>query len=143
MGRVHYVCSKEIHGREQAPQKIHHARQRALVAAAILDVLRELSTAYLGRKRFGSCADELALLAAVFVGQAEGKPMATAKVAEYAGVARASAIRKLDRLVKRGIVEKVGRRYALPAHVVNGPAVLRAADAARKRIRRAAAAIGS
>lgn len=109
----------------------------------MLDVMRAFCAAYLGRKRFGSCADELVLLAAVFVGQAEGKPMATAKVAEYAGVARASAIRKLDRMVKRGIVEKVGRRYVLPARVVNSAAVLRAADAARKRIRRAAAAMAS
>ncbi|MFV8595070.1 hypothetical protein [Ralstonia pseudosolanacearum] len=122
-------------------QKIHQAGQRALLASALLDVMRAFGAAYLGTEKFGARADELALLAAVFIGCAEGRPMATAKVAEYAGVARASAIRKLDRMVQRGIVEKVGRRYVLPAHVVNGTAVLRAADVARKRIRRAAAAM--
>jgi DNA-binding IclR family transcriptional regulator len=118
---------------------IQKARERAIVAKLMLDTMREFGAAYLKRKRFGSSADELLLLAAVLVGQAEGRPMATAKVAEYAGVARPSAIRKLDRMVKRGIVEKVDGRYLIPEHVANSARVLRAADAARKRIRRAAA----
>ncbi|AOK29858.1 hypothetical protein AQ611_10920 [Burkholderia singularis] len=87
------------------------------------------------------CTDELVLLAAVFVGCAEGRPMATTKIAAYAGVARPTAIRKPDRLVRQGIVVKIGRRYVLPARVVNSNVALRAADAARKRIRRAAAAL--
>ena len=112
---------------------IHHARERSIVATVMLDVRRAFGAAYLKRKRFGSSADELLLLAAVFVGQAEGRPMATAKVAEYAGVARPSAIRQ------RGLMEKSG---PIPDHVVNSAAVMKAATASRKRIRRSAAAIG-
>ncbi|PRG37574.1 helix-turn-helix domain-containing protein [Burkholderia multivorans] len=122
-------------------QKIHHARQRALLASTLLDVLRGFGAAYLRTERFGTHADELALLAAVFIGTAEARPMTAGKIAEYAGVARPSAIRKLDQLARRGIVEKVGRRYVLPVRVANGAAVMRAADASRKRIRRAAAAM--
>jgi len=118
---------------------IRHARERAIVAAAMLDVMRAFGAAYLGTARFGAHADEITLLMAVFIGTAEARPMTAAKIAEYAGVPRPSAIRKLDRLAKRGVVEKIGRRYLLPASVANSAPVMRAADAARKRIRRAAA----
>ncbi|WP_155755013.1 helix-turn-helix domain-containing protein [Burkholderia pseudomultivorans] len=123
-------------------QKIHKARQRALLARTMLDTLREFCAAYLSRKRFGSRADELVLLAAVFVGQAEGRPMNASKLAAYAGIPRPTVIRKLQALARRGVLERIdGGLYALPARVVNSAAVLRAADASRKRIRRAAAAI--
>lgn len=125
------------------PEPIRHARQRALVAVAMLDVLRAFGAAYLGRKRFGTHADELVLLAAVFVGQAEGRPMNASKLAAYAGIPRPTVIRKLKALARRGVLERLDDGlYALPARVVNSAAVLRAADASRKRIRRAAAALG-
>ncbi|ARK86989.1 helix-turn-helix domain-containing protein [Burkholderia pseudomallei] len=121
--------------------QIRNAHQRALVARALLDVLRAFGAAYLGHKRFGARADELVLLAAVFVGQAEGKPMNASKLAAYAGIPRPTVIRKLQTLARRGVLERIdGGLYALPARVVNSAAVLRAADASRKRIRRAAAA---
>jgi DNA-binding IclR family transcriptional regulator len=111
-------------------------RERVIVAKLVLEILREFGTGYLRTARFGTHADELILLAALVVG-----PTSTAKLAEYAGVARPSAIRKLDSMVRRGIVEKVDGRYVLSANVANSSRVLRAADAARKRIRRAAAAM--
>ncbi|KVX10607.1 hypothetical protein WL01_22490 [Burkholderia ubonensis] len=121
--------------------QIRNAHHRALVARALLDVLRAFGAAYLGHKRFGARADELVLLAAVFVGQAEGKPMNASKLATYAGIPRPTVIRKLQALARRGVLERIdGGLYALPARVVNSAAVLRAADASRKRIRRAAAA---
>jgi CRP-like cAMP-binding protein len=120
---------------------IHQARQRAIVAAAILDVLRAFGKAYLRTARFGTHADEIALLMTVFIGTVEARPMTAGKIAEYAGVPRPSAIRKLDRMAKRGVVEKVGRRYLMPASVANSAPVMRAANDARKRIRRAAAAM--
>lgn len=124
-------------------QKIHNASQRALVARALLDALRAFGAAYLGHKRFGARADELVLLAAVFVGQAEGRPMNASKLADYAGMPRPNVIRKLQALARRGVLERIDSGlYALPACVVNGAAVLRAADASRKRIRSAAAAMG-
>lgn len=123
-------------------QRINHARQRALLASALLDVLRAFGTAYLGHQRFGARADELVLLAAVFVGQAEGKPMNASKLAAYAGIPRPTVIRKLRALARRGVLERIdGGLYALPARVVNGATVMRAADVARKRIRRAATAM--
>lgn len=123
-------------------QSIRQARQRAALAAALLDVLRAFGAAYLGHKRFGARADELVLLAAVFVGQAEGKLMGASKLADYAGIPRPTVIRKLRALARRGVLERIdGGLYALPARVVNRAAVLHAADAARKRIRRAAAAM--
>jgi hypothetical protein len=94
-------------------------------------------------KRFGSCADELVLIAAVLIGQAEGKPMNASKLATYAGIPRTTVIRKLQALARRGVLERIDSGlYALPDRVVNSAPVLRAADASRKRIRRAAAALG-
>lgn len=85
-------------------QKIHNASQRALVARALLDALRAFGAAYLGHKRFGARADELVLLAAVFVGQAEGRPMNASKLADYAGMPRPTVIRKLQALARRGVL---------------------------------------
>ncbi len=122
--------------------EIRNARQRALLASAMLDVLRAFGAAYLGHKRFGARADELVLLAAVFVGQADGRPMNASKLADYAGIPRPTVIRKLKALARRGVLERIdGGLYALPACVVNSAAVLRAADASRKRIGSAAAAM--
>ncbi|MGA7438779.1 MAG: hypothetical protein WBW32_11715 [Luteibacter sp.] len=107
----------------------------------MLDVLRTFGAAYLGTDRFGTHADELALLMAVLIGTAESRPMTAAKIAGYAGVPRPSAVRKLDRLARRGVLEKIGRRYVLPASVADSAPVMRAAGEARKRIRRAADAM--
>lgn len=118
---------------------IHQGRQRAILAAAMLDVLRQFGQAYLKTDRFGTRADELALLMAVFIGTAESRPMTAAKIAGYAGVPPPSAVRKLDRLARRGVVEKIGRRYLMPASVANSAPVLRAANEAQRRLQLAAA----
>lgn len=59
-----------------------------MVAHTLLDVLRAFGEAYLRTERFGTQADEIALLMAVYIGTAEARPMTAGKIAEYASVPR-------------------------------------------------------
>lgn len=54
------------------------------------------------------------MIAAVIIGQVEGRPMPAAKLAEYAGMARPSAARRLRELQSSGIVTALdGGQYVL------------------------------
>jgi hypothetical protein len=79
-----------------------------------MDLMRILSKGLLGKERFAANADDLLLVAAVFVGQEEGKTMPAAKFAAYAGLPRPTAVRKLKELEAAGIVTALdGGRYVL------------------------------
>lgn len=120
---------------------IEHAQQRIVVAKTMLDIARLFSSSYFQDERFGSRADDLLLYAALFIGHAESKPMNASKLAEYAGLARPTVIRKLNAMEKRGSVKRIGDGFGLALSLVNSAAALRASEAARKRILSCAAAI--
>lgn len=113
--------------------------QRLTVLRLMLDLARILSAGILGQQRRATHADDLMLLAAVFIGQGEGRPMTAAKLAMYAGMARPTAIRKLQAFDQQGVVHLVdGRRYVLGAGIVNTPEADRAMREALRRVTLAA-----
>lgn len=123
------------------PDRIIQAKQRIIVARLTLDILRSFGTGYFQSKRYGSRADDLALCAALFIGQAEGRPLTAAKLATYAGQARPSVVRRLKEWLQAGFVERQGQGYVLALTVINGSDVVRAAKSAQKRLRSAAKAL--
>lgn len=77
----------------------HHSPQRAQLLRALLDVMRALHAGHLAGERFGANAPDVLLLAAVMVGQLEGWPMGTSKLADYVGWSRPSVVRRLGEMV--------------------------------------------
>lgn len=114
----------------------------AHVMRLAMDVMRVLSLGLLGDSRFAARADDVLLLAAVYIGQAEGKPMPAAKLAEYAGMARPTAVRKLKELEGAGIVIALdGGRYVLTDGRMDTQEAAQAVATAVRRVASAAAAL--
>lgn len=64
---------------------------------------------------FGSRLPLLMISAAVYLGTIEGRPMTASKLALFVGMPRASVIRRLGALCRRGAVERVGTSYRTPS----------------------------
>lgn len=73
---------------------------------ALLNTMRSLSMRFLVQRRFGTHAADVLLLGAVYIGQVEGKPMTAHKLAQYAGMPRGTAVRRLQRLEAMGLVRR-------------------------------------
>lgn len=71
----------------------------------IVDLLKTAGTPMEGGQ--GVSVDLALICSAVFIGQAEGRPMTAGKLAAYIGIPRPTIIRKLQLLHTRGIVAQV------------------------------------
>jgi hypothetical protein len=80
-------------------------RRGAITARLTIDLIRANIVAYKEGTDFDASASEVLLGAALFVGQAEGKPMTAAKAAAYIGMPRATAVRKLQEMKVGGVAE--------------------------------------
>lgn len=123
------------------PGEIIQTQQRVIVAKLLLDILRDFGASQLKTERFGTHSDDLLLHAALFIGQAEGRPMTAAKLATYAGLARPSVVRRLNEWSAAGLVERQGAGYVLPLAIVNSKGARQAAEAAQRRVVAAAQAL--
>lgn len=113
----------------------------AIVSVLQIEMMRTAVEVFLQEDGIARFADEALLCTAMFIGQAEGKPMTAAKIAEYIGMPRPSAIRKLHSLKIRGVVRQVdNRRWCIAVDVPEINARVSAAERAqRDNIRRATA----
>jgi CRP-like cAMP-binding protein len=121
------------------PHRIKHVHRRLVLLRMMLRVRELITVAYIGTDRPGSAADDVALIIGVFIGQAEGRPMTAAKLADYIGMPRPTVIRKLRALACRGLIEMDDGCVRLPVAALNDPRVLAACDAAVEAVQRAAA----
>jgi DNA-binding transcriptional ArsR family regulator len=87
------------------PARIKLAKQRLVMAKMVMSMLRAVTTAYMDTQQYGSAADDALLLFAVYIGQAERRPMTANKLAAYVGMPRATVTRKLRALQAAGMVE--------------------------------------
>lgn len=71
------------------------AEARGLVAKTILDVLRSFSIVNFGSPNLGERIEENLIVAAIVVGQADGRLLCASDIAGYIGLPRATVIRKL------------------------------------------------
>lgn len=123
---------------------ISDAELRAPVVKMVLYMMRMISDHYLQTDRFGAVADDLLLGCAIFVGQAEGRPMPVSKLADYAGVARPTATRKLAKMHAIGVLERnAAGRYLLPLSLINSVEALAASRNIRRRLTVTAATVSS
>jgi hypothetical protein len=92
----------------------YRAKERALIARLIIDLLRTVHAGRLGGKGRPFAANEietLLLSGAVLLGHAHGSPKNASEIGRIVGVPRATALRKLEDLQERGIVVRRGSKY--------------------------------
>ena len=112
------------------------ARAAAVLRLA-LELMRGLSAGLLNEQRFAARADDLLLVAAVYIGQADGKPMPAAKLAQYAGLARPTAVRRLGEMEAAGVVCALpGKRYVLAGGFMERAEAVQAIAAAAAQLDR-------
>jgi Crp-like helix-turn-helix domain len=82
-----------------------NARNRAILLM-VLDLLRQTHSTFLGGpERFGRDLDILFVGMVIWLGSQENRPMTPHKLADYLGMPRNTAARKIQKLKRRGIVE--------------------------------------
>lgn len=113
---------------------ITNAKQRVEILKMLLEVMRGFCLAYFNGSRFGSCAPDLILVGAIFVGQAEDRPMNATKLADFAGMPRPTVIRRLAVLIREGVVLRDGDSFQVCEAILNSDPVVSAGAAARKQI---------
>lgn len=120
-------------------ERIALAQQRLVICRLFLELSRLAAATYIGTDLHGASADELMLLCAVAVGHLEGRPMVAAKIAEYAGITRPSAHRKLLALQARGMVARQeDGAYCLHTEGLNSAPIVRLVRALSSQIKEAA-----
>lgn len=70
-------------------------KPRALVAKTLLEAMRAYGRVNFGSDQLGETIAETLIVAAIVVGQAEGKPMTASDISHYIGLPRPTVIRKL------------------------------------------------
>lgn len=68
---------------------------RGLVSKTLIEVLRALTMSIFDTPNLGDRVEEILIVAAIVVGQAEGRLMCASDIANYVGLPRATVIRKL------------------------------------------------
>lgn len=119
--------------------RIIDKEKRVIVLKLIIDVMRIMSTAVFDGRRSAEVSTDMLLGCAVLVGQAEGHPLNASKVAEFVGVARPTAVRRLMAMVEIGVLERQGRAFLVPERVANNPRLVASAAELRAMIIKTAA----
>jgi len=90
-----------------------------LISRLFLDIARAFRGVDWPNENYGMHAADGMLVAAVFIGETEGRPMNASKLAEFVGVPRPTVIRRMAELARNGRVVKDGTvwRYAGPRDI--------------------------
>jgi predicted transcriptional regulator len=88
-----------------------HRQERLRVYRLLLGLAGTVSEVIYGHRELGSSLDGLFVAIAVALGHAENKPMGVSKLAHYLGMSRQTVSRRLDELIKLGVVERKGSVY--------------------------------
>lgn len=119
------------------PGRIKASSQRAELTKLVVWLVRYVCVQYMGDEKFGASSGDVVLCCAVFIGQAEGRPMTPAKIAEYIGMPRPTVIRRLKALEERGLIEITGGKAICPLEKLNRPHLITTLDDVSRRIHRA------
>lgn len=121
------------------PRTIRYVEHRVTILKMLLEIFRTYCGAYFPGKPFASCSDDLLLVAAIFIGQAEKRPMNPSKLSDFAGMPRPTVIRKLKSLETIGVLEVHEGAYKVRPVKANGNSQLAAVRLSHKLIVTAAA----
>lgn len=94
--------------------RIKRTENGIIISRLMIDMMRTSVAIFLQQDNATTYSDELMMCAAIFIGQAEGKPFTAGKIASYIGMPRPTVVRKLHSLCRRGfIVRSDGKRWSI------------------------------
>ena len=119
-------------------QKIKMARQRLVFCRLMIDVMRNVHTAYApATESFGNRLETAFVGLCVVLGEIEGKPFSIAKLAAYMRMPRTKVMSRLNRLQSWGLVTKQGNRYYIEEKALNSLVGMRSYQQMRRILRTA------
>lgn len=92
-------------------KKLALREDRLRPARLLLELARIFNEATYGDSPLGTSLDGLFVLSCVLIGHAENRVMNVSKLAHYLGMTRQTVTRRLNELLKIGIVERTGQYY--------------------------------
>lgn len=116
------------------PKTIMYAQHRKVVLKMTIEIVVTFCKAYFDGDKPADRVNDILICAAIMVGQAEGHPLNTSKIADLVAMARPTVIRRLAVLEKKGVVVRAGRTFKLCHEVVNSDRVVQAGMVARQAI---------
>ena len=101
-------------------REIKKGRQRLVLCRLMIDLMRGVHAAYApASEPFGTRLETFFVGLCVALGHMDGKPFSVAKIAAYMRVPRSTVIRRLDRLLRWGLIYRQCRRYYLHDKALN------------------------
>jgi len=101
-----------------------YAKPRAKFAQTLISIHKIMRDTYLPGATLEEYLDHFPIVSAVFIEHAWGRPATAATVAKLAEVPRTTALRRLERLIRQGYVERRGRLYYM-TEKINKPGMAR------------------
>lgn len=94
--------------------RIKRSASGVIISRLMIDMMRTSVLNFLQEENATTFSDDLMMCAAIFIGQAEGKPFTAGKIASYIGMPRPTAVRKLVSLQVRGFIKSAdGKRWCI------------------------------
>lgn len=117
--------------------------RRMVVMRLVIDMLRDCYAAYFDDGNFGGSAELILICMVISMGQIEGKPVSASTIADYLGIPRATAMRKLTELQSLDLVRRVSRTSYIfkPLDVPPGQLQIRTLATLERRIHEASTAL--
>jgi DNA-binding transcriptional ArsR family regulator len=120
------------------PERAKRNERMMILMRLIIDLSREAYASRNDDDYFGANWERALLMMAVAIGQMEGRPMSASKIAQYIGVPRATASRKLDELSAMGLLSKNDQKqFVIVSLDVHAPRLAHAIDAMERLVRMA------
>lgn len=80
-----------------------------IVADLVIFIIQHAAWDILKTSLYTSSADSILVISGIWIGEAEGRPMTAAKLAQFIGMPRGTVARKVKALERRGCIAEVGR----------------------------------
>jgi hypothetical protein len=93
--------------------RIPNRIERNRLAYLYVELSREMARTIGVMDMFGTYADMLLVACGVVIGHTEGRPFTASKLAQFVGIPRTTALRKLETLVSLGVIEQKANKYCL------------------------------
>jgi biotin operon repressor len=114
------------------------ARQRLVFCRLMIDLMRNVHGAYApATESFGNRLETAFVGLCVVLGEIEGKPFSTAKLAAYMRMPRTKVMSRLRRLQSWGLVTKQGHSYYIEEKALNSLIGMRSYQQMRRVLRTA------